>query len=1268
MINTITLLQSLDECREKSLAGGKAVNLGILIRAGFTVPDGFCITTDAYRYWAGTKSEEIPADLTDEITRAYRAMGSPSVAVRSSATAEDMSEASMAGQYDTFLDIADEDSLLNRIRCCWASLDSPRTRAYLKEHGIELSQVAMAVVVQRLVPSDVAGVLFTANPQTGSKNEMLVEASWGLGEAVVSGLVQPDVLRIDSETGRVVHARIADKQVYIPPAKGSAAGPSDHQEHPVPEAMRRIPSVKGPDVTGLWKLGLQAASHFGRPQDIEWAIHDGKLYLLQSRPITTLEEAEAYEQLLTSTRARLRELVPQNRGPWVVHNISETLPHPTPLTWSVVKRFMSGAGGFGAMYRQAGFEPSPQVCRDGFLTLIAGKPYMDASLASEMFFEGFPFKYDIEQLKNNPDAAQNPPTIPSGSMSARAKMARKAGAASAAVHALSNYFDKQLNEKLIPEFVAWVTEEKSRDLTSLTNDQLIELWHAREKRIMDEFAPQSLLPSLISGAALAELKSFLAESFWDEDPDQLATLLSSAHEPDETVKANIALYDLAQHLPPSPASANNTSLAQNPSPLVGEGQGESVPSSLDAWLKDYGHRAPEEFDLATPRWRERPEDLVTMALRLKDGKNPADLHHAHQKKCEDKLQQLRAHLSPADQSDLDARLALARRYMPFREDGKYYLMQGYDLLRDLALEIGRRLEIGDDVFLLTLEELFDALNIGFAPTHLLAQRKIQRRAEKRIPLPHVIDAANIDDIGSPPKINRDGAMPAFAISPGGATGPARIVRSPAEAGDLGDRYILVCPSTDPSWTPLFTNAAGLILECGGTLSHGAVVAREMSIPAVVLRDACTLLHDGDMITVDGRNGTVSRAATTPSTPSPASAQQLSSAQTASPLVGEGRGEGSSDSSFILQPSSLSSDPHDLRIDHALLPPPPGRKERQSASLRNIFLLIWGVYLAAAFLLPEYLLYQPSLSFLDVFLWPLVRIFGKPGAVALIAAGLGALTMVGQKYLTDNHRLRIAKQRATRLQDLSNELPAESARGDLMWKLAAPVQMRVVMASFVPLAVLLGPLVMIFMWFEPRVAPAAWNAPPGTPVTVVAMVRPGKVDTITLDVPAPLTLAQPATQQVPDIAAALTEYREKEMKPSDLSALPWELKEQAERFRDQKLKDLADYLKDIPPVPVSWNVIAPDKTAGAWPITVRASSAKTLSATLVLGDAHPPSPAEIDNTPNDPLTSLKLIYQPINTQSKIFFAPIAHHDWGWLWVYLLAYLPAMYLFRYLLRIA
>jgi pyruvate,water dikinase len=1230
MIKTITLLQPLQECRDKSLAGGKAVNLGILLRANFPVPDGFCITTDAYRYWAGTKSEEIPSDLVDEITRAYREMGSPSVAVRSSATAEDMSEASMAGQYDTFLDISDEESLLNRIRCCWASLDSPRTRAYLKEHGIELSQVAMAVVVQRLVPSDVAGVLFTANPQTGSKDEMLVEASWGLGESVVSGLVQPDVLRIEKQAGRVIHARIADKQVMI--------RPGTHGESPVEDSRRRIPCVKGPDVTGLWKLGLQAASHFGGPQDIEWAIHDGKLYLLQSRPITTLEEAEAYEQLLTSTRARLRDLLNENQGPWVVHNISETLPHPTPLTWSVIRRFMSGAGGFGAMYRQAGFEPSAKVCRDGFLTLVAGKIYMDASSAPEMFFEGFPFKYDIEQLRSNPDAAQNPPTIPSGPFAARMKMAKKAATASAAVHALAKDFDQKLSGTLIPEFVAWVRTEKARDLSTLTSDELIELWESREKRVMDEFAPLSLLPSLISGAALADLKAAIEESFWDEDPDQLATLLSSAHDADHTVRANIALYRVAQN----------------------EAQDINDPASpLAKWLETYGHRAPEEFDLSTPRWRQRPDDLLSMARRLRDGKNPADLHHAHIAKCEEKLQSLRTQLSPVERQAFDDKLALARRYMPFREDGKYYLMMGYDLLRDLALEIGRRLEIGDDVFLLTLEEMFDALNIGFAPTHLLAQRKVQRRAEKRIPLPYVIDGGNLDEIGSPPKVSRDGAMQAFAISPGGASGPARIVRSPSEAGDLGERYILVCPSTDPSWTPLFTNAAGLILECGGTLSHGAVVAREMSIPAVVLRDACTILRDGEEITVDGRNGTVSRTAE-PTSPSPAGVEDVSSTQAAPPLVGEGRGEVSS--------SLTTIDPHDLRIDHALIPPPPGQKERSSAKVRNYFLLFWGLYLLAAFLLPENILYQPSLSFLDIFLWPLVRAFGKPGAVAIIAAALGAITMFGQKYLTDNARLLVAKKRATELQRLSNELPRVSKRGDRMWEIAAPVQTRVVLASFVPMAVLLGPMVMIFMWFEPRVAPAVWNAPPGTPVEVVAMVRPDKAHNVTLDVPKPLSLVEPAEQKVPDIAAALAEYRDTKLKASDLSNQPWEVRESAEQYRTQKLADLQAYLKDLPPVPVTWHIRVPDNAAGGWPITLRASDAKTLTSTVVLGDAHPPVPAEVTNTPADPLTSLKLVYHPTSQPPKVFFAPIAHWDWGWLWVYLLAYLPAMFLFRWLLKIA
>ena len=214
-------------------------------------------------------------------------------------------------------------------------------------------------------------------------------------------------------------------------------------------------------------------------------------------------------------------------------------------------------------------------------------------------------------------------------------------------------------------------------------------------------------------------------------------------------------------------------------------------------------------------------------------------------------------LTGAQRREFDGLSALVRRYVALREDSKDFLMLGYDLLRDLAREAGRRLDIGDDVFYLTRDEVFDSLRVGFAPYHLIEQRKIAYRAESRLTLPRVIDAQAIDTLGETPAVkpNADGHK-ALAVSTGEATGPARIVRSPAEAGDLGRGYILVCPSTDPSWTPLFVNAAGLVLECGGTLSHGAVVAREMGLPAVVLPEATSLFHEGEELHVDGSRGWV----------------------------------------------------------------------------------------------------------------------------------------------------------------------------------------------------------------------------------------------------------------------------------------------------------------------------------------------------------------------------------------------------------------------------
>ena len=249
MTSPSPVLQDLAECADKLLVGMKAVNLGRLIRGGFPVPGGFVITTNGYRFGrtnggdgSTTTPDKVHRELVDSIVAAYRSLGSPPVAVRSSATAEDMVGASMAGQYDTFLDITTEAALIDAVQCCWASVDSPRTRSYFAEHGIDVAQVAMAVIVQRLVAADVAGVLFTANPKTGVRGEMLVEASWGLGEAVVSGRVQPDVLRIDRATGRVIDASIADKQIYIPPG--------EHEDRPVAEARRRIPCLGSPGCDG----------------------------------------------------------------------------------------------------------------------------------------------------------------------------------------------------------------------------------------------------------------------------------------------------------------------------------------------------------------------------------------------------------------------------------------------------------------------------------------------------------------------------------------------------------------------------------------------------------------------------------------------------------------------------------------------------------------------------------------------------------------------------------------------------------------------------------------------------------------------------------------------------------------------------------------------------------------------------------------------------------------------------------------------------------
>lgn len=388
------------------------------------------------------------------------------------------------------------------------------------------------------------------------------------------------------------------------------------------------------------------------------------------------------------------------------------------------------------------------------------------------------------------------------------------------------------------------------------------------------------------------------------------------------------------------------------------------------------------------------------------------------------------------------------------------------------------------------------------------------------------------------------------------------------------------------------------------------------------------------------------------------------------------------------------DNDDTHLPRDLIPPPPGRRERTAGRVRNVAAAAWGVYLLAAFLLPEPYLYQPSLSAIDVILWPLVRAAGKPATVALVAAGLAALTMVIQRFGTDNARLREAKRRAAGLSRRAALLPADSPRRAAMAAAAAPVQWRVLGAAMVPMALLLGPMVMTFMWFPARVDPASWNADPGAAVEVVATVDSNLRTPVMIFPAAPLEL-DPSTMwsQTPEpIRETLEKHLVRLKVPSDLPDEPWEVKAAADQARAATVADLEAYLKaGVPPRPVAWTVRAPADATGRFTVAVQAGGDQPTIVPIVLGDAAPPAPKETAGRPKSAVISVRVDY-PRRQHAPVLWGPLDRAGawldrvvprpvrWKdstllkfawidhWLDVYLLAYLPALFGLRWALRVA
>ena len=884
------------------LLGGKGASLAAMSRAGLHVPPGFTITTGACRHyyehrqqWPDGLETEIRTHLCRLEKQSGRLFGRGSsqlfVSVRSGAAA------SMPGMMDTILncgihpglakDVGDSpqfwrvciqfmetfaktvggielhesaaknfsaagaillneefttrtggpfptepwDLLASCINAVFRSWNSERAVAYRKRNDIR-GLLGTAVNVQVMFPSHVSGIVFTQDPNHLDAQRMVIESSYGLGEAVVSGDVTPDRFLVNRDDFSAIKTFRGSKASAV-----SALG--DTAAHDA-EALTLSPAQIGE----LCTLGMAVEQHFGKPVDIEWGWADGKFALLQSRAIRGLDIAQDAEVAREEAVLRLRELAGKKRRVWVTHNLRETLRAPTPLTWDIVRRFMSGSGGLGLMYQDFGYCPSAEVCAHGFLELICGRIYADPERLSQLFWDGLPMSYDIAAILRNKAELDRAPTKFEPGNADEKLLLKLPGAirsmfrSSRTMKRLRKTVKETFEEVVLPPYLAYVREKRVEDLTFQTTPEVVKEVHNRCDRVLNAFGKESLKPAFFGGFALNALESVLVQLAGETEGARLTSTLTMALENDSTYEQDALLYRVAK----------------------GEAQ-------LDIFIEKYGHRTTGEMELSEPRWREDVSYLQQVIAQIgrAQGRSMPDIHRENVRKYEEAKQDLPRRLADWGGSsfaeEITGYLAEARALLPYRETGKHYLMMGYELIRLALLELARRWDLGNDVFFLHLDELHQFESRSAQLLSEIAHRKIRWKSMQRLELPDVIDSDHLSHLGMPQVFENATEWIGEPVSGGASTGTARIVFNPREVEQLGTDYVLVCPSTDPGWTPLFINARALIVERGGILSHGAIVARDFGIPAVVCPNATHLIHSGDRIHVDGNTGKITKLET-----------------------------------------------------------------------------------------------------------------------------------------------------------------------------------------------------------------------------------------------------------------------------------------------------------------------------------------------------------------------------------------------------------------------
>ncbi len=897
------------------LVGGKASNLGELVSAGLPVPDGFCLTTDAYRL--ATESEalidvhralqstpadqlpdlaalagqarelirgaDIPPGIAAAVGEAYAALGHDvPVAVRSSATAEDLPFASFAGQQDTYLNVVGSAAVLDAVRNCWASLWTDRAVTYRANRGIDPATVALAVVIQRMVDAAAAGVMFTANPLTGRRQQAVIDASPGLGEAVVSGAVNPDHFVVDSGTGQVLERRLGDKRIMVRPLPGGGTETVD-----VPGAGASA-CLTDAQATGLAALGRRTELHFGSPQDTEWAVdHDGKLWLTQSRPITTLYP--------------LPERPPAGPGPrvYLCFSLAQGLTRPlTPMglaAFRLIASSVATAARFDVPEPRSGPSPYAEAGQRIYFDLTA----VARSTTGRRIV---PKVFDVMEARSA-TVLRRVFDDPAFSLTRRTPWGLLRHVVPAAAHARAP--ETLLRALFRPEAALRRVNRFARDFGGSLElhseaTPVDRLDHAERLLSTRLFAiVPAILPLPALGFAMLALAGKLTGGrSWDDLQQVIRGLPNNV-----TTEMDLELWRLAMVIKDDGESFRAVT-SKEPAALAAQVLAGQVPAVLQAglarFMDRYGHRAVAEIDVGMPRWSDDPTHILGVLANYLRLDNPAlapDIQFSNAAEAaEAQVERLVAQaMSRGRLRGTLARATLRRTrlFAGLRELPKNQIVVGLAQVRHqlqlvgAALAAAGTIEHPDDIFFLDFAEARQGLSEQQGPkeqqglkeqqggtadtggadlTHLVAQRKeaYARELERRH-VPRLLLSDGTEPEALPPRGAASGAAEAPMVpgaltgspaSAGTVTAAARVILDPVGAR-LEPGEILVAPSTDPGWTPLFLTAGGLVMEMGGPNSHGAVVAREYGIPAVVgVPDATLRLSTGQSITVDGGAGTV----------------------------------------------------------------------------------------------------------------------------------------------------------------------------------------------------------------------------------------------------------------------------------------------------------------------------------------------------------------------------------------------------------------------------